>query len=103
MLYMKEDDMDEMMRKAAENYEVDASRAADWNAVYNAVHTQNDFIPVEEKKKKRRFIFWWLLLIPLGWIANTEFNNFKNAHSEQVASSPAAASKTNSNDKQGSS
>ena len=33
MLYMKEYDMDEMLRKAAENYEVDARKAADWNAV----------------------------------------------------------------------
>ncbi len=77
MLYLKEDDMDEMMRKAAANYEVDASRAADWNAVYNAVHSQNDVEPAYEKKKKRRFIFWWLLLIPLGWIANTEFNKLQ--------------------------
>lgn len=77
---MKEDDMDEMMRKAAENYEVDAGKAADWNAVYNAVHLQNDDLPpgTEEKKKKRRFMFWWLLLIPLGWIANTEYNRYQN-------------------------
>lgn len=82
MLYMKEDDMDEMMRRAAENYEVDAGKAADWNAVYKAVHEQNPTI--EEKKKKRRFAFWWLLLIPLGWIANTEYNKFQNNHTKQA-------------------
>lgn len=100
MLYMKEDDMDEMMRKAAANYEVDAEKASDWNAVYNAVHVQDGLTPVvEEKKKKRRFAFWWLLLIPVGWVANTEYSKFKNAHTEQVATSPATQSKNN-NDKQ---
>ena len=80
MLYMKEDDMDEMMRKAAENYEVDADEASDWNAVYAAVHETENEPPVEEKKRKRRFVFWWLLLIPLGWIANTEYNKFNTQH-----------------------
>ncbi|MEP6684066.1 MAG: hypothetical protein ABJA35_12435 [Parafilimonas sp.] len=78
---MKEDDMDEMMRKAAENYEVDADKAADWNAVYNAVHENEAPLPGQEKKKRRFFAFWWLLLIPLGWIANTEYNKF---HSSQT-------------------
>jgi hypothetical protein len=100
MLYMKEDDMDEMMRKAAENYEVNAEAAADWQAVYKAVHESEDGAPQEEKKKKRRFAFWWLLLIPVGWIANTEYNKFKDAHTKQITSLPAAESKTNNNDQQ---
>ena len=79
MLYMKEDDMDEMLREAAANYEVDASKAADWNAVYNAVHETESTVPVEEKKRRRGFVFWWLLLIPLGWIAHTEYNKFHSA------------------------
>ncbi len=86
---MKEDDMDEMMREAAEHYEVDADKAADWNAVYNAVHTPEVTMPEGEKSKKRRFAFWWLLLIPLGWIANTEYNKFKDAQNH-VAGNPAA-------------
>jgi len=77
---MKEDDMDEMLRKAAANYEVDAGKAADWNAVFKGVHsTEEEFAPAEEKKKRRRFVFWWLLLIPLGWIANTMYNKFNDA------------------------
>lgn len=94
---MKEDDMDEMMRKAAENYEVDAAMAADWHAVYKAVHESEDS-PVEEKKKKRRFAFWWLLLIPLGWIANTEYNKFNDARAKPVNSLQAAASKKDNAD-----
>jgi hypothetical protein len=73
---MKEDDMDEMMRKAAKNYEIDAGKVADWNAVHNAVHIAEDNKPPETKKKKRIFPFWWLLLIPLGWIANVQYNKF---------------------------
>jgi hypothetical protein len=92
---MKEDDMDEMMRKAAENYEVDAERAADWQAVYKAVHESEDGPPTEEKKKKRRFAFWWLLLIPLGWIANTEYNKFNEEHIKKINSSPATVSPKN--------
>ena len=33
MFYLKEDDMDDLLRRAAENYEVDANKAADWEAV----------------------------------------------------------------------
>jgi len=50
---MKEDDMDEMMRKAAENYEVDAEQAADWQAVYKAVHESEDRVI---KKRKRNAV-----------------------------------------------
>ena len=82
MLYMKEDDMDEMMRKAAEHYEIDAEKASDWNAVYNVVHNSEASVPTEQRKHKRRFIFWWFLLIPIGWIANTEYNKFKDAQNE---------------------
>jgi hypothetical protein len=90
MLYMREDDMDEALCQAAENYEVDAGKAADWNAVYNAVHGPERTKPVEEKKKKRRFIYWWLLLIPLGWIANTQFNKFNDTYIKTETKKPVA-------------
>lgn len=72
MFYLKNDDMEELFRKAAENYDVDTSKASDWESVYNALHSQS---PEEdknkkEKKKKRRFFFWWLLLFPAGWMAH---------------------------------
>ncbi len=86
---MKEDDMDEMLRKAAENYEVDASKAADWEAIYIALHSPDEPGSLKEKKRKRRFVFWWLLLIPLGWIANTEYNRF-NANKKTENASPAS-------------
>ena len=77
MLYMREDDMDEMLRKAAENYEIDAAKAADWNFVYKAVHESEEAMPGKKEEKRRRFIFWWLLLIPLGWLAHTAYNKFQ--------------------------
>jgi len=73
---MKGDDMDEILRKAAENYEVDADAAADWDSVYAAVHETDEKTVVTNEKKKRRFAFWWLFLIPLGWVAHTEYNKY---------------------------
>ncbi len=96
MLYMKEDDMDEMLRKAAENYEIDADKAADWNAINAAVHTTGETEPAAGKKGKRRFAFWWLLLIPLGWMANTEYNKLHTAYTKSNNNSSASVQpKTN--------
>jgi len=85
MFYLKNDDMEELFRSAAENYEVDTGKASDWEAVYNAVHNDPPGGDMEEvkKKKKRRFIFWWFLLFPAGWIAHNTWVNigtgsFKN-------------------------
>ena len=52
MLYMKEDDMDEMLRKAAENYEVDADKAADWNAVYKCCLHETEETNLLKRKKE---------------------------------------------------
>ncbi|MCC6287696.1 MAG: outer membrane beta-barrel protein [Chitinophagaceae bacterium] len=63
---MKNDDMDELFRKAAENVEMDTGKASNWDAVNKALHSSDDF-NVEEadkEKKKRRFFFWWFLLLP---------------------------------------
>jgi len=92
---MREDDMDEMLRKAAENYEIDAGKAADWNFVYKAVHESEETIS-GEKKGKRRFIFWWLFLIPLGWMANTVYNKFQaNSTSHQNSPHVSVQAKAN--------
>ena len=34
MFYLKNDDMEELFRKAAENYEVDTQKASDWERVH---------------------------------------------------------------------
>lgn len=71
MFNIKNDDMDELFRKAAENYEVDTSKASRWDAVNNALRNVDDTIEEDEgkKKKKRRFFFWWFLFLPVILIA----------------------------------
>ena len=76
MFYLKNDDMEDLFRKAAENYEVDTQKASDWETVNAALHGGQN-LPEAGKKKKRRFIFWWFLLFPAGWMAhNTWEKNF---------------------------
>lgn len=79
MFYLKNDDMEAFFRKAAQNYEVDARDASDWETVHAALHGDRYRIPEGGKKKKRRFIFWWLLLFPAGWIAHNAWDgNFND-------------------------
>ena len=80
MFYVKEDDMDDLLRRAAENYSVDADKAHDWEAIRAAIEETAPARAVVQPKRKRRFIFWWLLLIPAGWFASTEWNKFQASH-----------------------
>lgn len=73
MFYLKNDDMEELFRKAAENYELDTSKASNWEDMHKKLHenTPGSGNDTDAKKgKKRRFIFWWFLLFPAGWIAH---------------------------------
>jgi len=64
------DDMDEVFRRAAENYPLDTN-SANWNKVLSALQGMETPNPIPEKKgnKNRRFL-WLLLLLPLGLICN---------------------------------
>lgn len=63
------DDMDELFRRAAENYPLDTN-SADWNKVLAAMQGQ-DASKVDTKKNKNNSRFLWLLLLlPLGLICN---------------------------------
>ncbi|HRP55909.1 outer membrane beta-barrel protein [Agriterribacter sp.] len=76
MFYLKNDDMEDLFRKAAENYEVDTQKVSDWERVHATLRAGQN-LPEGGKKKKRRFIFWWFLLFPAGWMAhNTWEKNF---------------------------
>ncbi len=70
MFYVKNDDMEDMMRKAADNYELNEDMAADWSKVRAALQDEDAFITSTKKEKKRRklYLLWWLLLIPAIWI-----------------------------------
>lgn len=108
MFYLKNDDMEELFRKAAENYDVDTTRASNWEAVSNALHNQ----PPEkgedkkEKKKKRRFIFWWFLLFPAGWLAHnvwvkTGEQSLKKTPAVQQYQNPVAGNTNSDIEKKG--
>ena len=66
MFYVKNDDMEDMMRKAADNYELNEDMAADWSKVRAALQDEDASFTSTKKEKKRRklYLFWWLLLIP---------------------------------------
>lgn len=61
------DDMDELMRRAAEEYPLKTG-PGDWNAVKKALDAEAPPNP-GRKKDNRRFL-WLLLLLPLGLICN---------------------------------
>jgi len=59
------DDMDELFRRASEDYPLDTS-TADWSKVVNALQNNDG----KESKDSSRKYLWLLLLLPLGWICN---------------------------------
>ena len=63
------DDMDELMRRAAEHYPLDTN-SANWSKVLAGLQEQNINITVPEKKKNNGRFLWLLLLLPLGLICN---------------------------------
>src|SRR5689334_954316 len=56
------DDMDEVFRRAAENYPLDTGNA-NWNKVWAALQHPEEQ-PAEKSDRKRRF-FWLFALLPL--------------------------------------
>jgi hypothetical protein len=68
------DDMDELFRKAAQNYPLD-TRSGDWSKVLNALEGTDE--PKPEPKSGRGRFLWLLLLAPFTLICNN-FQNGKN-------------------------
>jgi len=63
------DDMDELFRKAAENYPLDTN-SANWNKVLAGLQDQNINTKTPEKKRNNGRFLWLLLLLPLGLICD---------------------------------
>ena len=63
------DDMDELFRRAAENYPLDTN-SDNWNKVLAAMQDQNQTKTISEKKRNNGRFLWLLLLLPLGLICN---------------------------------
>lgn len=83
MFHLKNDDMEELFRKAAENYSVDITRASDWERVRASLESgepQNntEFNHRKKKNKKRGLFLWWLLLLPVAWTAHNGWNTLSN-------------------------
>ncbi|MBS1948112.1 MAG: hypothetical protein JST47_10130 [Bacteroidetes bacterium] len=57
--------MDDLFRKAAENYHLDTKKASNWESVQAAIDST---AVTGNKKKKRRFLFLWLLVLPFACI-----------------------------------
>lgn len=64
------DDMDEMFKKAAENYPLDTN-SSDWNKVLTALQNETGNKTFFEKKRNKNGRFLWLLLLlPIGFVCS---------------------------------
>ena len=64
------DDMDELFRRAAENYPLDTS-SANWSKVLALMEGETEDKTVSEKKQNNnRRLLWLLLLLPLSFVCN---------------------------------
>lgn len=89
MLHLKNDDMEELFRKAAENYSVDTTRASDWERVRAALASgepeNNTGVNHQKKKNKKRGLFlWWLLLLPAAWMAHNSWGTLRHVRAAIV-------------------
>lgn len=78
------DDMDELFRKAAENYPLKTDNA-DWDKVLQGLQKEEDPDEPGNKKTDYRKFLWLLLLLPLAFVCNRYMGNNKDAkHKETV-------------------
>ena len=75
-------DMDDVLRKAAEQYPLDTS-GADWNKVAALLNDGEQEEKVVVKKNKNGRMLWLLLLLPLGLVCNYYYQNSSNNLAEQ--------------------
>jgi len=80
MFYLRYDDIEGLFREAAENYQINAEKAFDWDKIQRNVHHKpgEEKKPEPEKNTRRKFIFGFLLLLLVGlfsyniWSIETE-------------------------------
>ena len=75
MQYMTDDNMDELFRRAANDYPLN-TESGDWEKMATTLQTENaasDSNSGKEKKKSYRKYLWLLLLLPMAWICNGRF------------------------------
>lgn len=88
MFYIKNDDMEDMFKKAAENYALNEELAADWAKVRGILQSDEDSTIINKKEKKRRtYWLWLLLLIPAVSIITYKagfYSSGKNLHEQLI-------------------
>ncbi len=68
------DDMDELFRRASDEYPLNTN-GADWNKVLQQLHHTNKDLPDDNHKKKNYNFLWLLLLLPVGFICGKYVGN----------------------------
>jgi len=71
MFYLKYDDIEGLFSEAAENYQINADEAFDWDRINRSIHdgSNEEKKPEPEKDRKRRFMFWFFLLFSIGLLS----------------------------------
>src|ERR1700722_7234030 len=75
MQYLNDDNMDELFRRAANNYPLNTD-SGNWDKVNAAMQTENADSNVDKnsaKKNSYRKYLWLLLLLPMAWICKGNF------------------------------
>lgn len=68
------DDMDELFRRAGEEYPLNTN-GADWNKVLQELHQKDNGLIQQDNKKKNYRYLWLLLLLPMGFIIGRYIGN----------------------------
>ncbi len=97
MFYIKNDDMEEMFKKAADNYELNVELAADWTQVRSILQSDDTATVLIKKDEKQRRLYWlWLLLLIPAISIITYKAGFYSSNKKQHNESTSAAKKLNS-------
>jgi hypothetical protein len=71
------DDMDELFRRASEEYPLNTD-GSDWNKVLHELQHKKSHVPKGDKNKTDFRFLWLLLLLPAGFICGRYMGNNKN-------------------------
>jgi hypothetical protein len=76
MFYVNHNDMEDMFREAAENYQLSVDAATDWEKIDNAVHEKaaEKNQSHKNRKKDKYFIFWYLFFISISLFSYNIWN-----------------------------
>ncbi|HSZ84500.1 MAG TPA: hypothetical protein VK787_00630 [Puia sp.] len=98
MQYLNDDNMDELFRRAADDYPLNTD-SANWDKVNAAMQTEDADSNAGNnpaKKNSYRKYLWLLLLLPMAWICNGKFfmNDSKQGEDNVTIKKPQQPEKT---------